>query len=37
MAGFSEIDIYAAELGNWNRDKKLTTEDLEMLVVTRKK
>jgi 2-polyprenyl-3-methyl-5-hydroxy-6-metoxy-1,4-benzoquinol methylase len=37
MAGFSEIDIYAAELGNWRRDKKLTTEDLEMLVVTRKK
>lgn len=37
MAGFSEIDIYAAELGNWSRDKKLTTEDLEMLVVTRKK
>lgn len=36
MVGFSEIDIYAAELGNWSRDKKLTTEDLEMLVVTRK-
>jgi 2-polyprenyl-3-methyl-5-hydroxy-6-metoxy-1,4-benzoquinol methylase len=36
MVGFSEINIYAAELGNWSRDKKLTTEDLEMLVVTRK-
>lgn len=36
MVGFSEIDIYTAELGNWSRDKKLTTEDLEMLVVTRK-
>ena len=34
--GFAEIDIYAAELGNWSRDKKLTTEDFEMLVVARK-
>ena len=34
--GFSEIDIYAAELGKWNRDKKLTPEDLEMLVIARK-
>jgi 2-polyprenyl-3-methyl-5-hydroxy-6-metoxy-1,4-benzoquinol methylase len=33
---FTEIDIYAAELGNWSRDKKLTTEDFEMLVVARK-
>ncbi|MGZ4864127.1 MAG: methyltransferase domain-containing protein [Halobacteriota archaeon] len=36
MVGFAEIDIYAAELGNWSRDKKLTSEDLEMLVVTKK-
>jgi 2-polyprenyl-3-methyl-5-hydroxy-6-metoxy-1,4-benzoquinol methylase len=36
MVGFSEIDIYAAELGNWSREKKLTTDDLEMLVVTGK-
>ncbi|MDD1726129.1 MAG: class I SAM-dependent methyltransferase [Euryarchaeota archaeon] len=35
-AGFVKIDIYAAELGNWSRDKKLTTEDLEMLVVSKK-
>jgi SAM-dependent methyltransferase len=34
--GFSEIDICAAELGKWSREKRLTTEDLEMLVVARK-
>jgi hypothetical protein len=36
MVGFLEIDIYAAEQGNWSRDKKQTTEDLEILVITRK-
>jgi 2-polyprenyl-3-methyl-5-hydroxy-6-metoxy-1,4-benzoquinol methylase len=35
--GFSEIDICAAELGKWSREKRLTTEDFEMLVVARKK
>ena len=35
-AGFSDINIYGAELGNWNRNNKLTAEDLEMLVVARK-
>jgi 2-polyprenyl-3-methyl-5-hydroxy-6-metoxy-1,4-benzoquinol methylase len=34
--GFSKIDICGAELGKWNRNNKLTTEDLEMLVVARK-
>jgi 2-polyprenyl-3-methyl-5-hydroxy-6-metoxy-1,4-benzoquinol methylase len=34
--GFSEIGMYAAEMEKWSRDKKLTTEDLEMLVVARK-
>lgn len=35
--GFSEIDLYAAELGKWSRNKRLTTEDFEMLVVARKR
>jgi 2-polyprenyl-3-methyl-5-hydroxy-6-metoxy-1,4-benzoquinol methylase len=35
-AGFTKIDIYAAELGKWSRVKKITTEDLEMLVIARK-
>lgn len=35
-AGFAKIDICGAELGKWNRGKKLTTEDVEMLVVARK-
>ncbi len=36
MVGFSTIDIFGAELGQWNRNNKLTTDDLEMLVVARK-
>jgi len=35
-AGFSQIDIYGAELGKWSRNNKLKTEDLEMLVIARK-
>jgi ubiquinone/menaquinone biosynthesis C-methylase UbiE len=35
-AGFTKIEIYAAELGKWSRVKKITTEDLEMLVIARK-
>ncbi len=35
-AGFSTIDIYGAELGKWSRDKQLSVDDLEMLVVARK-
>ncbi len=34
--GFSEIGIYGAELGNWSRDKQLSTDDFDMLVVARK-
>lgn len=30
---FSNIGIYGCDLGNFSRDKKLTTEDLEILVV----
>ena len=33
--GFKDIDILGCEMGAWRRDKKLTTEDLEMLVVAR--
>jgi 2-polyprenyl-3-methyl-5-hydroxy-6-metoxy-1,4-benzoquinol methylase len=35
-AEFAQINISAAELGKWSHRKKLTTEDLEMLVVARK-
>lgn len=36
-AGFTEIEIYAAELGGrWSREAKLTPDDLDMLVVARK-
>ncbi len=34
--GFSTVNICGAELGKWNRSKKLSIEDLEMLIVTRK-
>jgi 2-polyprenyl-3-methyl-5-hydroxy-6-metoxy-1,4-benzoquinol methylase len=34
--GFSQIDIYGAELGRWSRNNKLKTEDFEMLVIARK-
>lgn len=31
--GFSTIDILGCEIGAWRRDKTLTTEDFEMLVI----
>jgi 2-polyprenyl-3-methyl-5-hydroxy-6-metoxy-1,4-benzoquinol methylase len=31
--GFKTIDILGCEMGAWRRDRKLTTEDFEMLVV----
>jgi SAM-dependent methyltransferase len=34
--GFKSIEILGAELGKWDRGKKLTTEDYEMLTVARK-
>ncbi len=34
--GFSTVNIYGAELGKWNRGKKLSADDLEMLIVARK-
>ncbi len=34
--GFSTVNIYGAELGKWSRDKKLSADDLEMLIVARK-
>lgn len=33
--GFSEIEIFGCELGNFSREKKLATEDYEMLVIAR--
>ncbi|MDP8217663.1 MAG: class I SAM-dependent methyltransferase [Candidatus Theseobacter exili] len=33
MLGFTFIEIFGAELGKWNKDKNLTTEDFEMLVI----
>ena len=33
---FSGIEIFGCELGNWDGNKKLTTEDYEMLVVAKK-
>jgi 2-polyprenyl-3-methyl-5-hydroxy-6-metoxy-1,4-benzoquinol methylase len=36
-AGFVKIDVYGAELGKWSREKRLTIEDIEMLVVARKR
>ncbi|MFO7677346.1 MAG: class I SAM-dependent methyltransferase [Thermoplasmatota archaeon] len=35
--GYEKIDIYAAKLGAFSRDDKLTTEDFEMLVIAEKK
>lgn len=35
-SGFSSVDIYAARLGSFSRNDKLTTEDFEMLVVAEK-
>lgn len=34
--GFKSIEIFAEELGKWTRDRKLTTEDYEMLVIAKK-
>ncbi len=34
--GYIKIEIFGCELGNWNRNKKLTTEDFEMLVIAEK-
>ena len=34
--GFTQIDIFAAKLGAYSRDDKLTTEDFEMLVIAQK-
>jgi SAM-dependent methyltransferase len=34
--GFKKIDIYAAKLGAFSRNDKLTTEDFEMLVIAEK-
>lgn len=31
--GFSSVEIFGCELGNFSRDKKLSTEDYEMLVI----
>jgi len=33
---FRKIDIYGCEIGNFTRDKKLTTDDFEILVVAEK-
>ena len=30
---FTTVDIYGAKLGSFNRNDKLSTEDLEMLVI----
>ena len=34
--GFSDIEIYAAQLGNYSRQAKLTDNDYEMLVICKK-
>lgn len=31
--GFRQVEIFGCDLGKWSRDKMLTTEDYEMLVV----
>ena len=36
MVNFKTIDIYGAKLGAFSRDNKLTTEDIEMLVIAEK-
>lgn len=33
--GMREISILGCEIGNWSRDRELTTEDYEMLIVAR--
>ncbi len=33
--GFMNPEIFGVELGNWNKDRKLTTEDFEMLAVAK--
>jgi len=35
--GYKKIDIFGAKLGNYSRNDKLTTEDIEMLVIAEKK
>ncbi len=32
---FSKVEIFGAESGNWKRDKELTPEDFEMLVISK--
>jgi len=34
--GFTSIDIFGADIGDWNRDKPLSTEHYEMLVVAKR-
>jgi hypothetical protein len=34
--GFKTVDIFAAKLGAFSRDDKLTSEDFEMLVIAEK-
>ncbi len=34
--GFNNVEILGCELGSWRRDKKLTTDDFEMLVIAKK-
>ena len=36
MLNFKSVDIYGAKLGNFSRDDKLSTEDIEMLVIAEK-
>ena len=34
--GFAKIDIHGCQMGSWSREKQLTTEDFEMLVIAKK-
>ena len=34
--GFAKIDIHGCQMGSWSREKRLTTEDFEMLVIAKK-
>jgi len=34
--GFKSVEIFGEELGKWTRNRKLTTEDYEMLVIAKK-
>ena len=34
--GFKSIEIFGEELGNWTKERKLTTGDFEMLVIAKK-